>query len=198
MPFMPMNTASSVLNQQGEFNVNSHNEKSLQEMETKMTWSALNCVNHLNQRGANLFIPIWAGRKLFISSRILQGLFKVIERASIHEYKPCYKLHPVFRRVRTVRVNKNTLYFSCGHFERIGMMCSHLANILDSCKHYREPTHHDFAITWWKIYTFHATKPISEFTEREKKLEILIQSISKNDIGGPFLSSKHLERIPID
>ena len=178
--------------------MNSHYEKSVQEMETKMTWSALNCVNNLNQRGADLFIPIWAGRKLFISSRISKGLFKVIERDSIHEHTPCYKLHTAFRRVRTVRVNKNTLYCSCGHFERIGMMCSHLANVLDSCKDYTEPNHHGFALRWWKIYTFHATKPISEFTERDKKLEILIQSILKNDIEGTFLSSKHLETIPID
>ena len=70
MPFMPMNTASSVLNKQGDFNVNLHFEKLVQEMGTTVKWSAFNCVNNLNQMEANLFIPIWAGRKLFISSRI--------------------------------------------------------------------------------------------------------------------------------
>jgi hypothetical protein len=194
---MSMDITSNLLHFGGELNVNTQFEHSVKDMSTTATWTALQCGDYLITRGLNLFIHIWAGRMLYESIRVSHNIFKVIERKGCHEHTRCRKLYPVFRRVRVVKVVNNTLYCTCGYFERIGIMCSHIANVLSSLKGYTEPSHHDFSICWWKLYPFHVTKPVSECTDAEKVLYDKVEHLMSNDIKGPYCSEKQLSLVPI-
>ena len=79
----------------------------------------------------------------------------------------------------------NTLFCSCGYFERIGIMCSHISNVLSCMKGYTEPSHHDLSICWWKLYHFHLSRPASECTDAEKVLYDKVQHKMTYDIQGP-------------
>ena len=57
-----------------------------------------------------------------------------------------YSVHPIFSRVRTVTVQQSRMKCSCKYFERVGLICQYVFNVLTTFKHYRGPSHHNVSI----------------------------------------------------
>ena len=97
------------------------------------------------------------------------------------------------------------LFCSCKHFERMGIMCLHIATVLQKIPGYKEPSRHDCAIRWWCDYMYY--KKCSEMSLENnmksksddglRNLFSLFNCLENNDIKGPNCDSELWTSVPI-
>jgi hypothetical protein len=74
---------------------------------------------------------------------------------------------PIFSRIWSVTIDQTrTMFCYCKHFERIGLLCVHMACVAKLCHEtsvfgshtstFSGFTHHDIAVRWWSSYMYHA------------------------------------------
>jgi hypothetical protein len=91
-----------------------------------------------------------------------------------------------FSRVRRVEMleGTNILLCSCMYFERTGIPCRHLMNVLDSiCPGYNGISHHDVSVMWWSDFNKYAfsTNP------SEEQISAMYSELLFNDVRGPSI-----------
>ena len=100
-----------------------------------------------------------------------------------------YSVHPIYSRVRTVTVIDGFVKCSCKLFERTGLICRHMFNVLSTFHRYDGPFHHDVSVCWWSNYYKNAGLQ----TPLSKALEKLFD----NDVVGPYIKPHHYEHLPV-
>ena len=100
-----------------------------------------------------------------------------------------YSVHPIYSRVRTVTVTKGFMKCSCKLFERTGLICRHMFNVMSTFREYDGPFHHDISVCWWTTYYKNAgmQTPLSQALEK----------LFDNDIIGPYIKEKHYDHLPL-
>ncbi len=74
---------------------------------------------------------------------------------------------PIFSHIRSVTIDDTgTMFCSCKHFERIGLLCVHMACVAKLCHEtsvfgshtskFSGFTHHDIVVCWWSSYMYYA------------------------------------------
>ena len=114
-------------------------------------------------------------------------------------------IKPKFRRVRTVHKRKDVVFCSCKYFERMGLMCRHIACVLKSVPGYTMPSHHDCAIRWWSDYMYYNIAALNENLSQVKRahddsllnVEKLFKCLEVNDIKGPSCDSDSWSSVAI-
>ena len=175
------------------------------------SWYSLSCCKKLVHVGASLLSNQWNGAKNYESVKVSGTEFKVI---SLYKQtsKPTNELNedisrilPKFWRIRIVHKLNGVLYCSCKHFERIGIMCWHIANVLQSIPGYKEPSHRDCAIRWWCDYMYYNTCSGMSLEQNMKSksddgminLFSLFNCLETSDIKGPVCDSNLWVSVPI-
>ena len=70
-------------------------------------------------------------------------------------------------------------------FERFGIPCRHMFNVLGSFPNYIEPSIHDVSVPYWKQYSLYC---YNKNNTQEKAIELgrLLKNLHNNDTRGPF------------
>ena len=98
-----------------------------------------------------------------------------------------FNVHPIYSRIRTVTVHNSILKCSCKMFERVGLICRHMFNVMSSLHHYSGPTYHDNSVYWWSNYLSNAGN--------NSTLSQGLMKLYEKDIPGPRIRSFHHDSI---
>ena len=153
---------------------------------------------------------VWSNQFEHLSKHIVQrGIFLLNEQFNVHSnyenekigehswmVRMCPKLdkartssmhsvHPIYSRIRTVTVQNSRMKCSCKYFERVGLICRHMFNVMATFKHYQGPSHHDISVHWWANYYKNACLGTTLSQGFEKLYD--------NDVTGPFIDYSHYE-----
>ena len=152
-PLLNLEHATCILSKNGERKRKQRDKKASIDAIKTETWSSLKCSKHLLRRCSILLSDQWSLRSNYQNQRISLNEWKVL-----YKYTGDEKYHtivPVFKRLRTVKYSNHHLTCDCCHFERHGIPCRHIYNVLSSFDDYDEPSHHDVAIRYWRKYLFY-------------------------------------------
>ena len=90
---------------------------------------------------------------------------------------------------------KHILYCYCYFFNRIGILCWHLLQVLYKDKSYPGPSHHDISVRWWSLYSDYGHYNNIQ-DENDSKISKLLGDLYENDTKGPTINiSNYSEKI---
>lgn len=99
---------------------------------------------------------------------------------------------PVFEILRSVKYNNNHFTCSCCYFERHGIACRQIFNVLSSFDSYDEPTHHDVSIRYFRAFLFYPPNG-----NRGNDVSKIMSLLVEKDTRGPSCNSSLFEHIVI-
>ena len=181
LPNMLLDNASKRLSDQGTMKYEQFMAQTIKEQYKIKPWNPMKCATHLIDRAAALLYQQWEVRDCYYRCRVNENTWYLIYKEELR--KPRKNIEPIYQDVHILTVVKNILYCSCYFFNRIGLPCRHMYNLLQDSPKYTEPSHHEVSVRWWSPYAKHAF-PI-ETEKRKSRLTKLIEKLAVNDIKGP-------------
>ena len=194
-PSMGLDKSMSILSKNGERKRKENDRLSTQDVLKQGTSSALKCAKFLLERGLSFLDQEWIKRDDYDNQRISFNEWKVIYRSyDKHEYK---SIIPIFKRVRTVEYQNGYFTCDCGHFDRHGIPCRHMLNVLSSFPDYDEPSHKDVSVRYWRSFIFHANLN-NNMSSEHKQVSKLMKHLQQHDVVGPSCELELLHSTEID
>ena len=160
------------------------------------TWIKLSCCHNLNLRGEQLLSKQWLLKDEYTSHHNSHKTWLVLfkENSSNTSFRTIY---PLYKRVRKVKNVRKHFTCSCRYFERFGVPCRHILHVFSTFPKYKEPSHKDVSVIYWKQYMHYAYNADNSNTN---SLEIgdMLLSLRHNDIAGPYCSKSYYNDLWID
>ena len=140
------------------------------------------------QRGIYLLNQEFNARSNYENVMIKSNSWKVRMLPNLDETRcsSIYRVHPIYSRVRTVTVQQSRMKCSCQYFERTGLICRHMFNVMANFIHYKGPSHHDISVHWWANYY----KSGCSNTTLSQGFDKLYD----NDVSGPYINPIHYDQ----
>ena len=181
-PSMGLDKSMSVLSKTGERKRKDNDRLATQDVLKQGTSSALKCAKFLLERGLSFLDNKWKKRNDYVNQRISFDEWRVMYHSyDKHHYKTVI---PVFKRIRTVKYHSGYFSCDCGHFDRHGIPCRHMLNVLSSFPLYDEPSHTDVSVRYWRSFIFHANLN-NNVSSEHAQVSKLMKHLQQHDVPGP-------------
>ena len=175
-----------------------HKQKTRDVLTTK-TWVNLRCSNKLNLRGEQLMCNEWDLRNNYNSIHCSPTQWLIRYAPSTNNNVKTYRtVYPLFNRIRTVSIETNYFVCSCKYFERFGIPCRHIFHVFATFTDYKEPSHYDISVIYWKQYMHYCYNNQCTKSDKDSRdLCKLLEHLRKNDIKGPSCPRSLYESLPV-
>ena len=109
--------------------------------------------------------------------------------------------YPVFKRIRTIIYNDGKISCSCPFQYTYGIPCVHLLKVLSSIDEYPGLTHHDFSVSWWKLYHLNIFKDDIDDLNQDSNISNdyykLLSYLKSNETNGISIDRHIINGLPL-
>jgi hypothetical protein len=193
LPQHSLDRCALILNQNAAMKSRTKRIDSAVTVSTRPLWSTLPTSNKLlTSKGESIVATQWQLRHEYICEQVGDRCWHLLAKSTTTS--PCDAADvlnlgdaiPCFSRVRRVEMleGTNILLCSCMYFERTGIPCRHVMNVLDTiCPGYNGISHHDVSVTWRSDFHKYAFSNDSS----KQCLSKIYSELLFNDVRGPSI-----------
>jgi hypothetical protein len=189
LPQHSLDRCASILNLNATIKSITKTIDSAVTVSTRPLWSRLPTSTKLTSKGKSRVTTQWQLRHEYTCEQVGDMCWHLLAKSTTKNPGDAADvLGPIqrFSRVRRVEMleGTNILLCSCMYFERTGIPCRHLMNVLDSiCPGYNGISHHDVSVMWWSDFNKYAfsTNP------SEEQISTMYSELLFNDVRGPSI-----------